>query len=287
MRWIFLNGELVEGPAAGVSALDRGLLYGYGLFETMRSYGGHVFRLEEHYRRLCEGAALLALEVPISLAALGGAVDAVLERNELTDAYLRLMLTAGLPQEVMEATEPSKGQVILFARELTDYPEVLYQRGMAAVISPIRRNETSPLSRIKSLNCLENLLAREEARRQGADEAVLLNSQGFVAEGSASNVFLIKGGELVTPSIRSGALPGVTRQVVLELATTAGLEAKETEIEPAALFEAAEAFLTSSIKEVMPLTRLDGRPVGSGRPGPVSERLWRLYRELALRDASV
>ena len=282
MRWVFVNGELVEEAAARVPALDRGLLYGYGLFETMRSYGGHLFRLQEHYRRLCEGAALLGLETPLSLPALREAIRAVLERNGLTDASLRLTVTAG----PSDATEPSKAQVVLFARGPTDYPEALYERGMAAVISPIRRNETSPLSRVKSLNYLDNLLAREEARRQGADEAVLLNSQGFVAEGSASNVFLVKGNELLTPSVQSGALPGITRQVVLELAPAAGLGSKEAEIEPEALSEAGEAFLTSSLKEVMPLTMLDGRPLGSGRPGPVSKRLRRLYRELVVREAS-
>ena len=226
MQWVFVNGELVRGPEARVSALDRGLLQGYGLFETMRSYGGHVFRLEEHHQRLCEGATLLALEVPLSLTALREAIGAVLEGNGLADAYLRLTLTAGPVLEVTEEADPSQAQVILFARELTDYPEALYRRGMAAVISRVRRNETSPLSRVKSLSYLENLLAREEARREGADEAILLNSHGLVAEGSASNVFLIRGEELLTPSIRSGALPGITRQVVLELAPAVGLVAR-------------------------------------------------------------
>ena len=286
MRWVFVNCELVRGPDAKVSALDRGLLYGYGLFETMRSYGGHVFRLEEHYRRLCEGAAVLALEVPLTLTDLREAADAVLQRNELTDASLRLTLTAGTLQGVDGVPEDSKAQVVLFARESTEYPEALYGRGMAAVISGICRNETSPLSRVKSLNYLDNLLAREEARRQGAGEALLLNSRGFVAEGSASNVFVVKGNELLTPSIQSGALPGVTRKVVLELATAAGLEAKETEIRPEVLFEATEVFLTSSLKELMPLTKLDGRSIGAGRPGPLSERLRRLYRELVVREAA-
>jgi branched-chain amino acid aminotransferase group I len=286
MQWVFVNGELVRGPEARVSALDRGLLQGYGLFETMRSYGGHVFRLEEHHQRLCAGAALLALEMPLSLTGLGEAVHAVLEGNGLADAYLRFTLTAGPVLGVTEEAGPSQAQVILFARELTDYPEALYRRGMAAAISRVRRNETSPLSRVKSLSYLDNLLAREEARREGADEAILLNSHGFVAEGSASNVFLVRSSKLLTPSVRSGALPGITRQVVLELATAVGLEVKETEIEPAALFDAAEVFLTSSIKEVMSLTRLDGRPIGFGRPGPLTERLHRLYREMALQEAS-
>ena len=257
------------------------MLYGYGLFETMRSYGGRVFRLEEHYGRLCDGAARLAMDVPLTLPDVRDAVDAVLERNELQDAYLRLTVTAGpLPGGRGDAA------VILFAKPLADYPPALYERGMAAVVSEVRRNETSPLSGVKSLNCLDNLLAREEARRRGADEAVLMNTRGFVAEGSASNVFLVREDTLVTPGLDSGALAGITRQAVLELAADAGLEAVESQVEPSAFGDASEAFLTNSVMEVMPLTRLDGRPVGSGRPGPATERLRRLYQEMARRETS-
>ena len=152
---------------------------------------------------------------------------------------------------------------------------------MAAVVSSVRRNETSPLSRIKSLNYLDNLLAREDARRHGADEAILLNTRGFVAEGSASNVFLVQQGSLLTPGVESGALPGITRRVVLELVSAVGLEPVESEIEMSVFGDASEAFLTNSVVEIMPLTSLDGRPVGPGRPGPVTRRLQRLYRELA------
>ena len=284
MWWMYLNGELVEQEAAAVSALDRGLLYGYGLFETMRSYGGRVFRLEQHYGRLCAGASRLAVTVPLSLPGLSEAVEAVLERNDMSDAYLRLTVTAGaLP---MAERAPGEATVTLFAKPLADYPPELYRRGMAAVVSDVRRNETSPLSGVKSLNCLDNLLAREHARRQGADEAILLNTRGLVAEGSASNVFLVMGERLVTPGIESGALPGVTRQAVLELAASAGMEAVESEVGASAFGEASEAFLTGSVMEVMPLTRVNGQPVGPGRPGPATERLGRLYRQMVLRETA-
>ena len=286
MRWIYLNGELVERERAAVSALDRGLLYGYGLFETMRSYGGRVFRLEEHYRRLCEGAAVLAIGVALSLDGFAGAVRAVLERNDLTDAYLRLTLTAGAMPAGRASGALEDTMVTLFAGPLSDYPPALYRRGMAVVTSAVRRNETSPLSRVKSLNYLDNLLAREDARGRDAEEAILLNTRGFVAEGSASNVFLVREDRLITPSIESGALAGITRQAVLELATSAGLEAVESEVEGSAFWDASEVFLTNSVMEVMPLTRLDGRPVGSGRPGPVTERLRRLYGEMIVRETS-
>lgn len=291
MCWIYLNGELVRRAAAPALALDRGLLYGYGLFETMRAYSGRVFRLEAHYGRLCQGAAILAMAVPFSLPGLSGAVAAVLERNELKDARIRLTLTPGAPPAGRQAPPGPLGEpavpghptVVLFVRPLTEYPPSLYRCGMSAVVSVVRRNEWSPLSRVKSLNYLDNLLAREDARKRGADEAVLLNTRGLLAEGSASNVFLARDGRLLTPAVESGALPGITRQTVLELAAAAGLEAVEAEVEPSALADAAEAFLTNSVMEVMPLTRLDGRPLGSGRPGPVTKRLQRLYREAVRR----
>ena len=286
MRWIYLNGELVQQEEAALSVLDRGLLYGYGLFETMRSYGGHVFRPEEHYRRLCEGAARLAMDLPLSLSDLADAVHAVLERNEMTDAYLRLTLTAGALPSGGASGAHGDATVVLFAGTLSEYPPALYRRGMAAVTSAVRRNETSPLSRVKSLNYLDNLLAREDARRRDAEEAILLNTRGFVAEGSASNVFLVREERLITPSIESGALAGITRQAVLELASSVGLEAVQSEVESSAFWGAAEAFLTNSVMEVMPLTRLDGRPIGSGRPGPATKELRRLYQEMVVRETS-
>ena len=279
MEWMFLNGRFVERREAAAPALDRGLLYGYGLFETMRSYGGRVFRLEEHYRRLCEGAAVLDLPPPaFALDDLRVAIDALLRENGLEDARIRLTVTAG--------PENGDGQVLLVATALTDYPQELYERGMAAVTSAIRRNETSPLSRVKSLNCLDNILAREDARRRGADHAILLNTRGFVAEGSASNVFLVSDGRLLTPGIESGALPGITRAAVIELAREAGIACAEGEVEATTLASAAEAFLTNSILGVMPLTRLDGRAVGGGRPGPTTRAISRLYDQAVAQETA-
>ena len=279
MRWVYLNGELVAAEQAALPALDLGLLYGYGLFETMRSYGGRVFCLEEHYRRLAAGAELLAIPVPLTLAALEEAVDATLARNGLPDARLRLTVTAG-PED------GGGSSLVLFASEVTEYPPELRRRGMAAVVSAVRRNETSPLAQVKSLNCLDNLLAREQARRGGAGEALLLNTQGFVAEGAASNVFLVRDGTLLTPGVEAGALPGITRQVVLVLAGEEGIEVEEANLTLPDLFGAGEAFLTNSVMEVMPLVSVDGRPVGTGRPGPLTERLARRYRDLVARSTS-
>jgi branched-subunit amino acid aminotransferase/4-amino-4-deoxychorismate lyase len=175
---------------------------------------------------------------------------------------------------------------MLFAREVTEYPPELRERGMAAVLSGVRRNETSPLARVKSLNYLDNLLAREEARRSGAGEALLLNTRGFIAEGAASNVFLARDGTLLTPAVEAGALPGITRQLVMELAGEEGLAVEEANVALPDLFGAGEAFLTNSVMEVMPLVSVDGRPVGPGRPGPLTERLARRYRDLIARETS-
>ena len=278
MAWLYLDGELVAAEQAALPALDRGLLFGYGLFETMRSYGGRVFRLAQHYRRLEMGADVLAIPVPLTLAALEKAADATLARNGLAGARLRLTVTAG-----PEGGSPS---VLLTAREVTEYPPELRRRGMAAVVSAVRRNETSPLAGVKSLNCLDNLLAREDAKRRGAGEAILLNTRGFIAEGAASNVFLVRDGKLLTPGIEAGALPGITRQAVLELAVAEGLAAEEADLSPGDLAAAAEAFLTGSVMEVMPLVSVDGKPLSAGRPGPLTERLAAGYRDLVARETS-
>jgi branched-chain amino acid aminotransferase group I len=280
--WAYVNGEFVEQEAAVVSASDRGLLHAYGLFETMRSYGGRVFRLEQHYQRLAEGASTIGIELPLRLEELRAAIDALLERNALPDARIRLTVTAGPAPESGAAT-PS---VLLVATPLTDYPPELYERGMAAITSDIRRNEKSPLSRVKSLNYLDNLLAREEARRKGADHTILLNTRGLVAEGSSSNVFIVDGEGLTTPSIESGVLPGITRAVVMEIARDAGIPIRESEVAPAELSGASEAFLTGSVMGVMPLTRLDGSPIGDGQPGPRTREVSRLYEQAVERETT-
>jgi branched-subunit amino acid aminotransferase/4-amino-4-deoxychorismate lyase len=172
----------------------------------------------------------------------------------------------------------------MLAPRAIDYPPALYERGMSAVVSTIRRNEGSPLSRVKSLSFLDNVLAREEARRLGADEAILLNGRGVVAEGSVSNVFAARDGELLTPSLDAGVLPGVTRAAVLELAQGEGIAAAKADLPPEALAGADEAFLTNSVMEVMPLTQLDGRLIGSGEPGPLTGRLREAYAELVRRE---
>jgi branched-subunit amino acid aminotransferase/4-amino-4-deoxychorismate lyase len=278
-RWASLGGQLVAAGDARVPALGGGVTYGYGLFETMRAYGGRVFRLDAHYARLLDGAPTLGLHVPFDADALRHAACALLERNGLEDASLRLTLEGDVPAAGAVAAAPARWLVT--AQAMTQYPEPLYERGASAVVSGVRRNETSPLSRLKTLNYLDNLLARREARRLGADEAILLNTRCVVAEGSASNVFIVRGGRLLTPPIDAGALPGITRTTVLGLAPSLGLEPREEAFDVQALRAAEEAFLTNSLMEVLPLVSIDGEPIASGRPGAVAKRLREMYRAAA------
>jgi branched-subunit amino acid aminotransferase/4-amino-4-deoxychorismate lyase len=274
MAWVYLDGAYLPAEQARIAAGDAGLLYGRGLFETFRARRHSVYRLDRHYERLSAGARNLDIPLALTLSELQNVVRELSERCELDDARLRLTLTAG--------SEGGRPSLFVQARPASDYPEELYRRGLTALIASARRNETSPLSGIKTLNCLDNVLAREEARRSGADEALLLNTRGLLAEGSATNVFLVRAGALLTPPVEDGALPGVTRGVVLELASGAGLVSRETSLTLEELREADEALLTNAILGVAPLVRVGRQPIGDGQPGPNTRHLRELY-EAAVR----
>ena len=278
--WGYLDGALVPAAEAKVAAEDAGLLYGRGVFETFRARRGRVFRLEQHYERLQAGAAEVGVAVALSMVELEAAVRQLTERCGIDDARVRLTLTAG-PAGGADGPVRGAPAVVMQARPATEYGEELYERGMRAKVASVRRNDTSPLSRVKSLNCLDNLLAREEAQREGFDEALLLNTRGSVAEASARSVFAVRGREVVTPPIEDGALPGVTRAAVLELARGAGLAAREASLTLDELLTADEAFLTSAIVGVMPLVCVDAMMIGSGVPGEVTRRLRALYEAAA------
>lgn len=268
-----IDGAYVPREEAKVAASDAGLLYGRGLFETFRARRGAVYRLERHFDRLQTGARTLGIPLAMALAELCVAVRELTERCGLEDARVRLTLTAG----------PAGGRpsLLIEARAATDYPARLYEHGASALVASARRNETSPLARLKSLNYLDNLLAREEARRAGVDEALFLNTRGFLADGSAANIFLVRGGKLVTPPVEDGALPGVTRGAVLELARSARIPAGEASLTLDDLLAADEAFLTNAVAAVMPLVTVEGKGVGAGEPGPLTRRLRALYEAAA------
>ena len=279
---VYLNGSLVARDDARIAVLDYGFLYGFGLFETMRAYGGHVFRLDRHLDRLLRSAERLGIVVEGE--ALERAVTETIRANGLSDARIRLTVSIGEGRVVPDPTTCGEPIVLGVAGNYQPFSEEVYQKGFSAVISSIHRNSQSPLSGMKTLNFLESMLARQEARTAGADEALLLNEKGLLTEASMSNVFLVGNGSLKTPGLESGVLPGVTREVVLELVGGLGMDVVECDITMADLMGAEEVFLTNSVMELMPLTGVEGKPVGSGKPGPVTQKLMTGYREMVRRE---
>ncbi len=275
MTVLWVNGAFLPSDEPAVRADAAGLLFGRGVYDTFRARGGRVFRLEAHVARITAGAKVLRIAMPALEAA--AVVRELYERCGLADARVRMTLAAG----------PAGGRptLLIQARAAADYAAESYESGMTALISPVRRNETSPLAGVKSLNCLDNIMSREWAQAQGADTALLLNTRGALAEASTANVFVVRDRGLVTPPVRDGALPGVTRSAVLELAREAGIAAEERPLGPEELFAAEEAFLTGAVMGVMPLVRVDGRAIGDGKPGPVTHRVRGLYEE-AVRAGS-
>jgi branched-chain amino acid aminotransferase len=275
---VYLNGTLIPRSQASISVMDYGFLYGFGLFETMRAYGGQVFRLDRHLSRLARSAETLGLSGGIP--DLTDAVMATLQANRLSEARIRITVSFGEGGMAPDLGTCHNPTVLILASHYQPYFEAVYLQGFRAIVSAIHRNSHSPLSRLKSANYLESILARQEARAAGFDEALFLSDTGLLAEASMSNIFLVSDGILLTPSDESGILPGITREVVLELAAQLGVSAIEKSINLGEVFRAQEAFLTNSLIEIMPLTEVSGQPIGSGRPGVVTRQLMTEYRKL-------
>jgi branched-chain amino acid aminotransferase group I len=272
----------VPRSQARISALDYGFLYGFGLFETMRAYNGRVFRLDSHLSRLEGSAEILGL--PLRALNLKAAVMDTIRANGLGDARIRITVSIGEGATAPDPGTCNKPTVLVVAEHYQPYPQHFYQKGFRAVVSSIIRNSRSPLSRLKSASYLESILARQEARAAGADEALCLNEKGFLAEASMGNIFLVGDGVLRTPGPESGILPGITRQIVLELARQLDISTLEQDTRLDELFQAEEAFLTNSLIEVVPLTEVDGRPIAAGRPGSITKRLMAAYKKLVLAE---
>ena len=282
---IYLNGQLIPRSIAKLSPFDHGFLYGYGLFETMRAYSGHIFHLDSHLARLRCSAESIGLTHSIlstdeGKQSLKAACMETLEANKLKDARLRLTVSAGEGDMTPDPSTCSNPTVLITARNLIPLPPEKYRAGFKAALSFLRRNSQSPLSRLKSTCYMENILARMIAKAAGYDEAILLNERGYLAEGSTTNIFLASNGELITPSLESGVLPGITREAVLEIARASNIKILERQVELKELIEAEEAFITNSILELMPLTWLEDKPIGSGKPGKLTGDLLFAYRKL-------
>lgn len=265
-----------------ISVMDYGLLYGFGLFETMRAYDGHIFCLDRHMDRLYLSAETLQWSLPWAKEELAGQVVKTLVSSRGQNAYVRLSVTRGTGTGLDPATcvEPS---FVIMIRSYQPCSEQQYRQGWHLATSAICRNTTSPLSRVKSLNYTDNLLAKQEARHKGADEALFLNETGYVAECSTANIFMVKKGVLCTPSPDTGILSGITRQIILELADQSGIPVVQSLLRPADLSDADEIFCTNSLVEIMPITKWDRQAVGRGMPGPVTGMIREQYRQL-VRD---
>lgn len=278
---IFIDGKFCSERDAKVSVFDHGLLYGDGVFEGIRAYNGRVFKLQEHIERLYCSAKAILLEIPMTPAQMMKATIETIRANKLRDCYVRLVVTRGVGNLGLNPRSCKKPSVIIIAGKITLYPAELYARGMDIVTVPTVRNLHSAVNpAIKSLNYLNNILAKIEANNAGVEEAVMLNAEGFVAECTADNLFIIKSGALFTPPLYAGALYGITRGTVMELAEQLGVKVSETNLTRYDLFNADECFITGTGAEIMPVIKIDGRVIGNGEPGKLTKKLVEEYRAL-------
>src|ERR1051325_10653627 len=279
--YVYIDGKYYTERDAKISVFDHGLLYGDGIFEGIRAYNSRIFRLKEHIDRLFYSAKAILLEVPYSARQIMDATRETCRRNRIRDGYIRLLVTRGIGTLGLNPNRCKNPSLIIIAGKIQLYPPELYQKGMEIVTVPTVRNLHSALNpAIKSLNYLNNVLAKIEANNAGCEEAIMLNAEGFVAECTGDNLFIVKAGQLLTPPLSAGALYGITRGVVMELAREEGMTVAEPNLTRYDLFNADECFLTGTGAELIPIVKIDGRVSGGGKPGPVTGRLVDKYHAL-------
>ncbi|MFT4690392.1 MAG: branched-chain amino acid aminotransferase [Limisphaerales bacterium] len=278
---VFIDGKYYDEDKAKISVFDHGLLYGDGIFEGIRAYNGRVFRLKEHVDRLFYSAKAIMLDIPMSHEALMKATIETCRRNKLKDGYIRLVVTRGKGTLGLNPFKCPKGSVIIIAGKIQLYPPALYKKGMEIVTVATTRNLHNALNpAIKSLNYLNNILAKIEALNVGREEALMLNADGYVAECTGDNVFIVKGKQIFTPPLYAGALYGITRGVAIDVCEQAGWEVTETNLTRYDLYNADECFLTGTGAEIIPVVNIDGRKIGTGKPGKLSKQLMKEYHTL-------
>jgi len=284
---IWLDGKLVDKEQAVVSVFDHGLLYGDGVFEGIRAYNGRVFKLDEHIERLCHSARAIMLKMPLDRTATKQAVLDTLRANGLKDAYVRLVVTRGIGDLGLDPRKCPKPTMFVIADRISLYPEETYTKGLTVATVSTRRNLPVALDpRIKSLNYLNNILAKIEANTYGVLEAIMLNAEGYVAECTGDNIFVVRGGRLITPPTSAGALEGITRATVLGLARSLSVLCAEENITQYEIYTGEECFLTGTAAEIIPVVQVDSRPIGTGKPGPVTLKLIDAFRELTRREGT-
>jgi branched-chain amino acid aminotransferase len=278
---VYINGSLYDKDDAKISVYDHGLLYGDGVFEGIRSYGGKVFRLQQHLDRLWDSAKAIWLTIPMTKGEMATAVEETLKANGIQDGYIRLVVTRGIGTLGLDPNRCSDPQVVIITDHIALYPKELYQRGLEIITVSTARNHPAAMSpRIKSLNYLNNILAKIEGLQAGCIEALMLNHKGEVAECTGDNIFLARKGRLLTPPCDAGILEGITREAVIELARDAGIEVLESALTKHDVYIADECFLTGTAAEVVPVVKVDSRTIGDGTPGPVTRMLMERFHEL-------
>ncbi|HOO54728.1 MAG TPA: branched-chain-amino-acid transaminase [Methanothrix sp.] len=282
MSWVYFDGKFVPAEEAAVSVYDHGLLYGDGVFEGIRAYNGRVFRLEEHVERLYDSAKAIMLEIPISQEEMCDAILATLKKNGLTDAYIRPIVTRGVGDLGLDPQKCAKPTVIIISQKWEAMYGDLYEVGLTAVTVTVRRNSSAALPpNIKSLNYLNNILAKIEANVKGGNEAIFLDEAGNVSEGSGDNIFVVKDGKIITPHTLNN-LKGITRKAVIEAALARGYSVEGVHLGIFDLYTADEIFVTGTAAEVAPVTKIDGRVISGGKPGPVTRDLIEGFKEMTL-----
>jgi len=278
---IYIDGQFYDKENAKISVFDHGLLYGDGVFEGIRFYNGRVSRLKEHLERLFDSAKAICLNIGVSLDEVSQALLETIRQNGLRDGYVRLVVTRGCGDLGLNPNLCPRATVIIIASKITLYPPDKYENGLHVVTCSTRRIAHGALSpMVKSLNYLNNILAKIESQQAGAGEGLMLNEQGYVSECTGDNVFVVRKGAILTPPTSSGALAGVTREVVFEIAAEMQVRISEPEMTRYDIYTAEECFLTGTAAEVIPVVRLDSRPIGDSLPGPVTKRLITRFREL-------
>jgi branched-chain amino acid aminotransferase len=282
-----VNGTVVPAAEARISVLDNGFTFGDAVYETLRTYGGRPFHLDRHLLRLRKSAARVAFELPVSDDEMARRLDAVLSVAANPESYIRFIVSRGVGDISYHFDRVQGPTVVMVVKPYERYPDQVYSEGLPVALVSVRRNHPQALDpAIKSCNLLNNVLATREAQALGAVEALLLNDRGEVAEGAGSNLFIVKDGVAITPPLSAGILEGITRAVLLEIAPVVGVPVVERPVSVAALLGADEAFVTSTLKEIAPIRTLNGKPLGAGRPGPVTLRLLAAFREYAPRHCS-
>ncbi len=271
---IYLNGKFLSEEEAKVSVFDHGLLYGDGVFEGIRSYNGKIFKLDEHLKRLYNSAKSILLEMPLEFSELKEATIQTVRTNKLKDSYIRIVVTRGVGDLGLDPNKCKIPTLFIIASKIQLYPEVVYEKGIDVVAVATRRNANESINpAIKSLNYLNNILAKIEANNAGATEGIILNQDGFVSEGTGENIFIVKGDTLSTPPVSVGTLEGITRDVVMELGKNIGLKVKEDNITRYDIYTCEEMFLTGTAAEIVPVVKVDGRIIGSAKPGKITKKI--------------